>query len=460
MLLIADPNLATLADFVHRRRFVAPRGTHGEGSDRHGRNGENLLIPVPCGTLVFDEETGEGVADLVEPGDRFLAARGGRGGRGNAAFVSSLRRAPRFAERGEEPESRALRLELKLIADIGLVGLPNAGKSSLLAAVSRARPKVADYPFTTLSPNLGVLALEEERVVLADLPGLIEGAAEGRGLGLAFLRHIERTRLLLHLLDLSSGDPDRIERDFEIVRAELASYDPEIASRPLLVVGNKIDLPEALSARAELESRFRQRGIVPFWISALSGEGVPALISRIVEFARSHPRPRGEARFFAVPEFADPADMPRRRSPRARIEILRHREGGWQILCYPLERSIASYDFQYEENLLRFGRLLRRHRIEDMLLAAGAEEGDSVRIGKTEFEFYPDRYVLEEDPAPEPLEDEAAEAGMTPSPEEEGTEVADAPAGPEKSKSEEPRRNAAYHSSRKVRVRGRRRGKR
>jgi GTP-binding protein len=396
----ANPNLATLADFEYRRRFVAGRGVHGKGSAKHGRNGEELVIPVPCGTLLFDEESGEGLADLVEPGDRFLAAAGGRGGRGNLSFASSLRRVPRFAERGEAGEERRYRLELKLIADIGLVGLPNAGKSSLLAAVSLAKPKIGDYPFTTLTPNLGVLTVDDQRIVLADLPGLIEGAGENRGLGHTFLRHVERTRLLVHLVDLSAESP---EEDFRVVRAELSVYDDHLIERPLLVVGNKIDRPEAAERIPEVKALFEGMGFPFLPVSALTGEGIEELIRRLAIFSREHPRPRGEVRFFAVRELP-PARTPSR---RAKITVLRHKDGGWQVLCPPLEQKADMYDFQYDENVARFARVLKRYRVERLLMASGAEEGDSVRIGHAEFEFHPiyfDSDTPEEGPGKDEVE--------------------------------------------------------
>ncbi len=389
IVLEATTNLQTLADFEHRRRFVAGNGDHGQGSARNGRAGETLVLSVPCGTLVYDAETGDGLADLVEPGDRFVAARGGRGGRGNRVFASSQRRAPRFSEKGEMGEDRRLRLELKLIADIGLIGLPNAGKSSILAAVSNASPKIADYPFTTLSPNLGVLFTDVEAVVLADIPGLIEGASNDKGLGLAFLRHIERTRLLLHVLDLSSQNAERIEDDWCVVRDEMLQYDPELGNRPSIVIGNKTDLcddPAALTS--ELKAFFNGCGFAFETVSALTGDNIEALVGKIVDFARDHPRPHGEVRLFAtIPDGDEQPLNPRR---RVKIQIVSLPDGSFRVLHPQMENAAERYDLSQPENQARFTRLLRKHRVEELLVEAGAQPGASVSIGHMEFDFWPD----------------------------------------------------------------------
>lgn len=389
VVLEATTNLQTLADFEHRRRFVAGNGDHGQGSARNGKSGATLVLPVPCGTLVYDAETGEGLADLVEPGDRFVAARGGRGGRGNRVFASSQRRAPRFSEKGEMGEDRRLRLELKLIADIGLIGLPNAGKSSILAAVSNASPKIADYPFTTLSPNLGVLLTDVEAVVLADIPGLIEGASGDKGLGLAFLRHIERTRLLLHVLDLSSQDAERIEEDWHVVRSEMRQYDPELSERPSIVIGNKTDLcedPAALSG--ELKTFFAKQGFAFETVSARTGENIGELVKRIVSFARDNPRPHSDVRLFAtIPDANEPPLNPRR---KLKIQIVSLPDGSFRVLHSQVENAAERYDLSQPENQARFTRLLRKHRVEELLLEAGIQPGATVSIGHMEFDFWPD----------------------------------------------------------------------
>ena len=272
--LVVDPGQNTLQQFRYRRLFRADRGAHGLGSGKHGASASDLSIPVPAGTLVFDEETGDVLCDLTEHGQRILIARGGRGGRGNARFATSINRAPRHTEPGEEGEKRRLRFELKLLADVGLVGFPNAGKSTFLSRVSAARPKIADYPFTTLHPHLGVVDLPDWRsFVLADIPGILEGAHEGKGLGLAFLRHIERTRVLLYLLDLSSEDP---VGDLEKLRTELASYGHGLADRASFVALNKADL----FLEAEVPPALRDRPDV-FVVSAVRGDGIPPLLEAV-----------------------------------------------------------------------------------------------------------------------------------------------------------------------------------
>ncbi len=409
VVLEATTNLQTLADFERRRRFVAENGEHGKGNAKNGRSGKPLVLSVPCGTLVYDAETGEGLADLVEPGDVYVAAMGGRGGRGNRVFASSQRRAPRFSEKGALGEDQNLRLELKLIADIGLVGLPNAGKSSILAAVSNASPKIADYPFTTLSPNLGVLKTDVESVVVADIPGLIEGASDDKGLGLEFLRHIERTRLLLHVLDLSTGDFDAILNDWRIVRGEMAAYDPELQTRPCIVVGNKIDLLEDLEEPGESEalvSRLRaffnegadktDKKFEFLTISALTGENVETLVDQMIAFAREHPRPHGHVRLFATMEDVEDVPAAPQRSRKQKIQIVSLPDGSFRILHPQMEQAAERYDLSQSENVARFTRLLRKHRVEELLAAAGAQAGAQVSIGHMDFDFYPDEILSDE----------------------------------------------------------------
>ncbi len=278
VILVADENLSTLLDFQYRQHFLAQNGIHGQGSTRHGKRGGSLIVPLPVGTVVKDASTGDLVADLVQHGQQIAAARGGRGGRGNARFATSTRRAPRIAEPGASGQDRRLELELKLIADVGLVGFPNAGKSTLLRAVSAARPKIADYPFTTTEPYLGVVALPDGRsLVLADIPGLIEGAHQGAGLGHAFLRHIARTRVLIHLVDLSVPDRDPLA-DFDAVNRELWQYDPALKQRPMLVALNKIDIPEARGKVEAVSKAIGNQGYRVFAISGATGEDIDALV--------------------------------------------------------------------------------------------------------------------------------------------------------------------------------------
>jgi len=278
VILIADEGLSTLLDFQHRRHFRAQRGTHGQGAKRHGKRGGSLVVPVPVGTLVRDAATRDVLADLVQHGQRVVAARGGRGGRGNARFATPTRRAPRQAEPGEPGQERNIELELKLIADVGLVGLPNSGKSTLLSRVSAARPKIADYPFTTTEPYLGVVGLPDGRsFVLADIPGLIEGAHQGAGLGHTFLRHISRTNVLIHVVDLAAPERDPLA-DFQTVNDELRLYDPALEQRPMLVALNKIDQPQARERAAAVAAAVGKRGYQAFAISGATGEGVEALM--------------------------------------------------------------------------------------------------------------------------------------------------------------------------------------
>jgi GTP-binding protein len=279
--LVGEASRNTLYHLRFASLYAAERGRHGEGSNRAGKDGEDLEVPVPLGTVVYDQETGEKLGEVLEDGQRLLVAAGGRGGRGNARFATATNQAPRRADPGREGEERRLRLELKLLADVGVIGLPNAGKSTLISVVSAARPKIADYPFTTLIPQLGVVAEGplSEPFVIADLPGLIAGAAEGAGLGIQFLRHVERCRVLLHLVDLSSPEASAAE-DLATVERELSAFNPELMERPRLIVGSKLDaaLPER---REELRWAAGERGLPYLEISAATGEGVPALISEL-----------------------------------------------------------------------------------------------------------------------------------------------------------------------------------
>ena len=282
VILEVDSGLSTLIDFRYRRECSAEDGEPGANKDKYGRGGKDLVLRVPPGTQIFDDDSGELLADVQQPRERFVVARGGSGGRGNIHFATATDRAPRRSEPGEAGQERRIRLELKLLADVGLVGFPNVGKSSLIARISAARPKIADYPFTTLVPNLGVVRLSEDRsMVVADVPGLIEGAHAGAGLGDRFLRHLERTRVLVHLLELQSAPGRTPLRDYETINRELALYAPDLAARPQLVVLNKIDIPEVRRARSRIERPFRSRALPFFAISAATGEGVPDLLEGI-----------------------------------------------------------------------------------------------------------------------------------------------------------------------------------
>jgi len=289
----ADEGLGTLLDFRYRRHYTAPRGGHGEGSDRHGASGEDLVLRVPVGTTIHEPHAGVLLGDLTADGERLEVARGGRGGRGNARFATSTNRAPRRADPGEAGEERTLRLELRLLADVGVVGFPNAGKSTLVSRLSAARPKIADYPFTTLVPTLGLVRLDEERsFVIADVPGLIPGASEGKGLGLRFLRHLERTRLLVHLLDLDPATGRDPVEDWKTIQAELREYSPELAARPQLIAANKIDLDGAAPRLKRVVAMARRRRLPVFPLAARTGQGLAelraALGAALLQAAKDH----------------------------------------------------------------------------------------------------------------------------------------------------------------------------
>jgi GTP-binding protein len=285
VVLVVDEGLSTLLDFRYKREYQAPSGESGSNKDKYGRGGEDLILRVPPGTQVYDEVSGELIADLHTHEERFVLAQGGKGGRGNIHFATPTDRAPRRSEPGLPGEERSVRLDLKLLADVGLLGFPNVGKSSLIARISAARPKIADYPFTTLVPNLGMVRLSAERsLVVADIPGLIEGAHEGAGLGDRFLRHVERTRVLVHLLDATAGmaTEDRAPlRDFDAINRELALFDAALAERPQIVVLNKADLPDVKAVAKRLTASFARRKIKLLTISAATGEGVPALLEEV-----------------------------------------------------------------------------------------------------------------------------------------------------------------------------------
>jgi len=278
----ASSDISTLLDQKYRQHYVAGRGGHGRGKNQHGRDGEDVIIRVPVGTVVYDDETGEILADLVHEGQRVVVARGGRGGKGNAAFVTPVNRAPRYAQPGEPGEARYIRLELKVLADVGIIGLPNAGKSTFIAAVSRVRPKIADYPFTTLTPNLGVVHYDRYKsFVIADIPGLIEGAHEGRGLGFQFLKHVERTFLLLHLIDVSDMASMPPVEALKTVNREIYLYSPELMKKPMIIVATKIDAMTDRKRLQALSSYCKDHNLKFFAISAITGKGVKDLITYV-----------------------------------------------------------------------------------------------------------------------------------------------------------------------------------
>jgi GTP-binding protein len=288
VILLADAQLTTLLDLTYPKPFRAQKGSHGKGKDQTGKDGEDLVIRVPVGTLVRDDQTKELLQDLLFDGQQFVVAEGGRGGRGNARFATPMQRAPRHAEKGEKGQERFLRLELKLLADVGLIGYPNVGKSTLLAKISSARPKIADYPFTTLVPNLGVVTREDYRpFIVADIPGLIDGASKGAGLGLTFLRHVERTRLLIHLLDISEGPSHDAVRDFHALNQELKAYHPSLQKKTQLVALNKIDLPSVQERAKDIQNQFEKMGHPLYFISGQTGKGVKELMEAVSQTLES-----------------------------------------------------------------------------------------------------------------------------------------------------------------------------
>jgi len=387
----ASSNIHTLADLTFQRYYKAENGGNGLSSNRHGRNGEDLIIKVPCGTIIRDTETSEIYADLIVPGDRFIAAKGGRGGLGNARFASSKRRAPRYAEKGEPGEKRTLNLELKVLADVGLVGLPNAGKSSLLAAMSNATPLVANYPFTTITPNLGVLKSEKERIVIADIPGLIDGAHLNKGLGHAFLRHIERTRVLLFVLDLErENEGDSLLKQWQTLRKEFEFYNRSLLEIPYMVIINKIDLIEhneklKTALRSAIE-HFESQGVNVFPVSALKGENLNKLVFHICQKYSQTPPPKREPKTYEI--YTD-KDYERAVPPEIVVEKM-SRGKIFKVKQPFLEKRVQMYNFDIEGSVDSLQRLLRSYNIEKLLRKSGAKEGDSVVIGNLEFEYIPD----------------------------------------------------------------------
>ena len=379
----AKANLTSLLPFQFTTRFKADSGGPGRSQQRHGKNGRDLFVDVPPGTVVWDDESGELLADLTEADEEAVVARGGRGGLGNVHFKTSTRQAPRLAELGEPGEERSLRLELRLIADVGLVGLPNAGKSTLLSAASAARPKIADYPFTTLEPMLGVVqvgGIGGQAFVMADIPGLIGGAARGVGLGLEFLRHVRRTRLLVHVLDASGGLEGRDPlQDFATVNSELAAYEEDLSTKPMLVALNKIDVPEALQRVPALTAALEERGYAVFPISAVTGDGVPALMQAVATSLRE------------IQEHEEAAEKPqeRRRYTLQNVderawEARRMSRHHFEVTGVGIERFTRMTDFAREEGVERFQRLLESSGISAELERLGVEEGDLVHIAEHE----------------------------------------------------------------------------
>lgn len=374
----ADEGLRTLMDFRYRRHYKAGRGQHGMGKGMHGRSGEDLVVRIPVGTVIKLSSSDEILADLVEHGAQYRVARGGRGGRGNARFASSQNRIPTMAENGEPGEERSLDLELKLLADVGLVGFPNAGKSTMIAAVSAAKPKIADYPFTTLSPNLGVVRVGEgASFVMADIPGLIEGAHSGAGLGHEFLRHVERTRLLVHVIDMGgTGDRDPVQ-DYEIINRELELYSPALARRPQIVAANKMDLPGSVEHLARLREQIGADREI-FAVSAATGQGLSELTFRVARLLEE--LPEGQP-----PEQQDL--LITRHKPAQRFSITPTEDGMFVVTGAEIERHVAMTNLDNDEAVARLQRIMALMGLDQALKKAGAQEGNTIKIGRLEFDY-------------------------------------------------------------------------
>ena len=368
----ADRNVASLLAFRDHPHRIAANGTHGQGAKRHGKRGPDQIVRVPVGTEVLDRETGAVLVDLASHGDRWLGAAGGQGGKGNARFLSNRRRAPSFAEQGETCEDQWFRLELKLLADVALVGFPSAGKSTLISVISRAKPKIADYPFTTLEPNLGVVKVDDDNeFVVADLPGLVEGASDGHGLGDRFLRHIERARVLVYLLDLASVDGNSPARQLEILRHELGAYRPELLDRPSIVVGSKADVLTPQD--------WGQEAPVDLAIASVTGSGVTELVWRLAAMVRAARDQEPETDGFVI-----------HRPEPTGVKITRDDDGSWRVLGREAERSVALSDLTDVGALDYAQHRLKKLGVDKALKRAGVRHGDEVRVGSFAFEYEED----------------------------------------------------------------------
>jgi|YNPBryunderm2012_1023409.scaffolds.fasta_scaffold00246_8 GTP-binding protein len=377
VILEVNPSLNTLYHFRQKKTYKAQDGAPGGKQNMTGKSGEDLIIEVPAGTLVYNADSGELLGDLTQKGQRLIVARGGRGGRGNTHFATPVRQAPRIAEKGEPAEEVRLRLELKLIADVGIVGVPNAGKSTLLAKVTNAKPKIAPYPFTTLEPNLGVVVLDDDLTfTMADVPGLIEGAHKGVGLGVDFLKHVQRTKVLIHLLDGLSED---IVADFHQINAEMALFDPCLSKKPQVVAINKIDLPEVREkAEAVRKELIKHSHLDKVWlVSALSGENIRELLYQVTDLLRSVPKEDGREEEIPVYRVA--------KDPRE-FEIFETPEG-WRVVGEAIERAAAMTYWEYPQSVRRFQKILQALGVEEGLRKAGVQEGDTVLIGDFELEW-------------------------------------------------------------------------
>ncbi|MCI7432838.1 MAG: GTPase ObgE [Megasphaera elsdenii] len=379
VVLVADRNVNTLVDFRFRRLFKAKPGGKGEGSNKYGRNAEDLVITVPLGTIVKDEETGQVMADLSRDGQRAIVAKGGRGGRGNWHFRTSANRTPTFAERGEPGEERWLRLELKVLADVGLLGYPSVGKSSILRKVSAAQPEVAAYHFTTLNPILGVVNLPDHRsFVMADIPGLIDGASEGVGLGHDFLRHIERTKILIHVIDVSGIEGRDPIEDYEKINAELAKYSEKLSRKQQIVAANKIDLLGDSDNLERLMDYMAAHGVEVYPICAMTGEGMDKLLERVWTMLEEYVKEPDETTEEVVYKAQNKPDF----------EVKRDDDGAFVITGARIENLVAMTNFDDDQSLRRFQRIWRYMELDKLLQEHGIQDGNTVRIYSMEFEYH------------------------------------------------------------------------
>ncbi|MBI5931231.1 MAG: GTPase ObgE [Chloroflexi bacterium] len=399
VVVVANPKINTLQSLANKVHFRAESGIAGGIALRTGSTAPDLVIEVPVGTIIRDDE-GNLVADLTRAGQRVIVARGGRGGKGNTKFKSSTNQAPRIAEKGEPGVEIWLNLELKLMADVGIVGVPNAGKSTLLSVISNAKPKVADYPFTTLIPNLGLVRLDYRDMVVADIPGLVEGASQGVGLGHDFLKHIQRTRVLIHMLDGSGSNP---MADYHQINTELALFDEKLLERPTVVVINKMDLPQAQAAWPKLEAELRKLGKEPMALSAATQQGTRELIYRAFELLDSLP-----AETEATLQEADEIAVYRLGEDDMAFQISRRMDGSFQVSGKRIERAAQMTYWDYDEALMRFQKILEAMGVSAALVKAGVKAGDSVYIGEMELEWGDEGY--EEDEPKEVLDEDDSEA--------------------------------------------------
>ncbi|WP_434565410.1 GTPase ObgE [Thermoanaerobacterium thermosaccharolyticum] len=376
---ITDPNMSTLMDFKYKRKYVAPSGENGSGNNKYGKDADDLYIKVPVGTQIIRDDTNELIADLTKPGQKAIVLRGGKGGRGNAKFASATLKTPRFAESGEEGKELYVRLELKLLADVGLVGFPNAGKSTLLAACTNARPKIANYPFTTLYPNLGVVYHKGKSFVMADIPGLIEGAHRGEGLGYDFLKHIERTKLILHIIDVSNPLSDPID-DFKKINEEMYLYNDKLKEIPQIVALNKIDaLDASLIDLDDISAKIQSFGFDVFKISAITGIGIENLLDKTIEildkFKLDVEENTEDVIIYNMPKEEETVD----------IDI---KNGVYYLSGSKIDRLLKRVNLQDENSLRYFEMILKKSGVIDMLKERGFKDGDTINVRNFEFEYY------------------------------------------------------------------------